>query len=137
MGRRMGRVGWEQEQHHAQGPARGADLAPAHGNTGPGKCQWIHWLPQHLLCAHPDLHNHFHQKFPKKPRKKPAGQPNATSYCADPPAARRQNKAAAPRSTPAPGAGGTKNSRLVWEQPCNPHRAKGANPVPPAHPSFV
>lgn len=67
---------------------------------------------------------------PKTPRTK---QSKAASYRANPPAAERLHNAAA---TPAALAGGTKNSRLVWEQPCNPHWAKGAKPVPPTQPSI-
>lgn len=113
----------------AQGSARGADLTPAAGNTGPVEC------PVHPLAApapEPDPHNHFHQKFPKKsPGTKRS---KAAPCCANPPAAQRLDKAAASPSSPAAAAGGTRSPRLVWEQPCNAQGAKGASPAPPTQP---
>lgn len=52
-------MGWEQEQPRAQ-PEELISLLLLEIQTL--------WLLQHLLYAHPDLHDHFHQKFPKKPQ---------------------------------------------------------------------
>lgn len=39
--------------------------------------------------------------------------------------------------TPLSAVGGTEDAKLAWDQPCNPHQTKEANPVPTNQPKSL